>query len=191
MERCGLSLRVPVLIDFFDRAIWPGCVGDAKTEGATLSMGYAFYPDDPAWASKYISMEIQPIGIDEWVTPDHGHHTTFAKSGDSVELLPRYSFGNECQNLRKTEITPIYGINWHGWVAEEIYGKSKMQAKEKKRCANYTVKNRCVHLVLGNDKMSAEMPWACLLRKKTTNLKEGLSYDLFMEMIRSIQFSEQ
>ena len=72
MERCGLSLRVPVLIDFFDRAIWPGCVGDAKTEGATLSMGYAFYPNDPAWASKYISMEIQPIGIDEWVASVEG-----------------------------------------------------------------------------------------------------------------------
>jgi hypothetical protein len=189
-HQCGLTLFYPALKNFFDQEIGPGCTGSYKDNGTVLKMRYWFYPNDPADASKRISMAVNPMGIDDWLTEGKGHDTTFARSGDGVRLLPKYSFGDECHNLVRTEITPISGANWHGWLAEEVYRKARGRSKNE-YCKIYAPKNRCIHLVIGNEKMSAELWGKCLMRKRTTKLEEGFSYDLFMEMIRSVRFNEE
>jgi hypothetical protein len=192
VNNCGLTLFYPALKDFFDEEIEPGCAGayNKGGHGTVMSIGYSFSPNDPESASKTIGMEINPMRIDDWLTPGEGHDTTFSRSGDGVQLLSKYNYGNNCNNLVRTEINSISGANWHGWIAEEIYGPPG-NIRNNDRCKSNTPQYRCIHLVIGNKKMSAEMPMACLLRQETTDLEKGLSYDLFMEMIKSIHFNEK
>ncbi len=49
---------------------------------------------------------------------------------------------------------------------------------------------RCVHVMVGNEKMTAQLGGVCLLRKRELSLESGFSYDLFMEMLGTLRFME-
>ncbi|MFL9920612.1 hypothetical protein PQR75_35645 [Paraburkholderia fungorum] len=188
VKRCGLHLRYPALKNFFNLEIRPGCPAFYKANGTTLGMSYEYgaYPDEPM---KSIDIRISPIGLVTFLDQTSPHHTsTLVRTENGWRLQQNAGFGNRCNNLLRTEITPISGANWHGWLAEEVYGKSH---SSKGRCKFTSPEYRCVSLVIGNTKMSAESANRCLLKKTTTNLEEGLSYDLFMQMIESIRFNEE
>ncbi|MFM0047085.1 hypothetical protein [Paraburkholderia sediminicola] len=191
VKNCGLTLSYPALKNSYDEDIALNCIGSYKeAHGTSLGIDYSRYPNDPERTSRFISMEINPVGIDDWLAADKEHDAAFEQTSNGVRLLPKYSFGNECHNLLRTLIKPISGSNWHGWIAEEVYGKASNRGNND-YCRIYAPKNRCVHLLVGNKKMSVELTGACLLRKKTTNLDEGFSYDFFMQMIKSIRFNEE
>ncbi|MGQ7933538.1 hypothetical protein [Paraburkholderia sp. D1E] len=191
VKRCGLSLLYPSQKNWYDEEIKLGCTGSYKEDrGTSLGIDYSRYPNDPERTSRYISMGIHPTGIDDWLATGSGHDTAFEQTGSDVRLLPQYSFGNGCHNLLRTVITPISGANWHGWIAEEVYGKASSR-RNNDYCKTYAPKNRCVHLLIGNEKMSGELTSTCLLRRRTANLAEGFSYDIFMQMIKSIHFNEE
>ncbi|MGQ7933119.1 hypothetical protein [Paraburkholderia sp. D1E] len=188
IQRCGLHLRYPALKNFFDQEIRPGCPASYKANSTTLGMSYEYgaYPDEPM---KSIDISIYPIGLDTFLDQTSPHHSsTLAPTENGWRLQQNAGFGNKCNNLLRTEITPISGANWHGWLAEEVYGKSR---SVKAQCKFLSPEYRCVSLVIGNRKMSAESGSRCLLKKITTNLEEGLSFDFFMQMIRSIRFNEE
>jgi hypothetical protein len=190
VDRCGLTLRYPALVNFFDQEIGPGCAGSYKEGSTTLSMGYQ-YGAFPNERSKAIDINIAPVRLEEWLSAARvaqPRSSTFNKTDTAVELKADAGFGNICSNLINIKITPIQGSNWHGWMAEQIYGPTR---NRKSYCQVYSPKYRCIELVIGNKKMSAELGGACLLRKRTTSLEEGLNYDLFMEMIKSINFNEE
>lgn len=122
----------------------------------------------------------------------------------------------------RTDVTPISGPNWDGWMWEQIFPKPKPRTKITKaqhaecqrlldqkmfatldelklcgryemsnqRCMQYTPEYRCVALVFGNDKMSASIGPQCFLRKRVNNLNKELSFDFFMDMIKTIRFNE-
>ncbi|MFL9920615.1 hypothetical protein PQR75_35660 [Paraburkholderia fungorum] len=188
VSRCGLTLLYPALKNFFGQEIGPGCAGFYKVKGTTLSMGYE-YGAYPGEAAKSIDINIFPVGLDRFLDQTtHPHSSTLAPTENGLRLRPDAGLGNACRNLVRTEVTPISGSNWHGWIAEEIYSRSRSRQG---RCKFFSPTYRCVSLVIGNAKMSAEFGGACLLKKSTTNLEEGLSYSLFLQMINSIHFNEE
>ncbi len=52
----------------------------------------------------------------------------------------------------------------------------------------FTKAYRCVHVMVGNDAVTAQLTGVCLLRKREFSLENGLSYDLFMDMMHSLRF---
>lgn len=149
---------------------------------------YGAYPQE---MSKTIDINVISIGFEKWLSQENqnqSYSSTFAMGVDGIRLKPDASFGNACHNPIDTKITPISGSNWAGWMAEDTYAKS--QSKEG-YCKIYSPEYCCIHLVIGNKKMSAELGGACLLRKRTTSLEQGLSYEIFKEMIKTINFNEE
>jgi len=45
--------------------------------------------------------------------------------------------------------------------------------------------------MLGNDKMTAQIDGVCLLRKREVNLENGFSYDLSMDMLKTVRFRDE
>jgi hypothetical protein len=188
VKRCGLTLRYPALKNFFNQEIRPGCPAPREKNRTTLGMSYEYgaYPNE---RMKSIDISIYPVGLDTFLDQTSRYHSSvLAPTENGWRLWQDAGFGNVCNNLLRTEITPISGANWHGWLAEEVYGKTRSRKRE---CNIYSPQYRCIALVIGNAKMSAESAGTCLLKKSTTNLEEGLSYDLFMQMIESIRFNEE
>jgi hypothetical protein len=73
-------------------------------------------------------------------------------------------------------------------------GLLKTFAKPQGRCRpakEYSSRYRCVHLMIGNKKMTAQLDGVCLLRKREFSLENGFSYDLFMDMLKTLSFNEE
>jgi hypothetical protein len=188
-QRCGISLLYPALKNFFDQEIRPECVGSyRRINGAVMVLNYRYgaYPQEP---QKMIDVNIFSVPIDIYVDPGSHHHSTSLLMEDGeMRLQPNAGFGDACHNLVRIEITPIASSNWHGWIAESKYKESKIKKDD---CKILSPKYRCVSFLIGYKKMSAEFAGACFPRKRTASLEHGFSYDLFMEMIRSIHFDEE
>ncbi|MFM0267801.1 hypothetical protein [Paraburkholderia sediminicola] len=187
--RCGVNLLYPALKNFFAQEIKPECVGSyLSNNGAGIIFDYTF-GFDPQETQKTIDISVVPIGIDKFVGISNQK-----KSGvleivdDQPRVMHGAGFGNECHNLLRTSITPISTTNWHGWIVENVYGRSQIKAGD---CRIFTPEHRCISFVVGNSEMSAEFGGACFLRRPTLSLENGISYNLFMEMVRSIRFIEQ
>jgi len=58
-------------------------------------------------------------------------------------------------------------------------------------CAGFTPDYLCADVVIGNAKMHAVMTPRCFLKKHYDYLDNGLSYDVFPEMLESIHFVEE
>lgn len=93
------------------------------------------------------------------------------------------------EKTRKIETTPISGENWKGWMWEQSFAEPKKKLSSP-YCRKFTPKYRCISLVIGNDKVSAAFSAYCFLRKKVDNLDDELSYDVFMDMIKTLRFKE-
>jgi hypothetical protein len=186
--QCGFSVRVPRLLDVFDHSIGFGCTGSYKGEGtAILNMGIEYDPNQGAGGSN-IGFVIQSVGISKKIAAEGD--SIFRNSTNGV--LPSLWSGvaykvSNCGSPTTVSIMPISGENWHGWLAEESFGKPPRGCKLVKE---YSPAFRCVHLMIGNEKMVAQLGGVCLLRKKEYSLKNGFSYDLFVDMVKSIRFNE-
>lgn len=188
VQQCGLSMLVPQLVNMFDQPLGFGCTGSPRNgHVAILLMNFQYDPNQGSGGSN-LNFEIENVGIDEKI----------AKGGSSLfkideqKSLPSLGSGasvvtSNCGTSPSIEVTPISGANWHGWIAEESFGKAPRNCKLSKE---YTHSYRCVHLMIGNDKMVAQLDGVFLLRNKEYSLAHGLSYDLFVDMVKSIRFNE-
>jgi hypothetical protein len=188
VEKCGLSMLVPQLLNTFDQPLGFGCTGSYKnSEGAGLLMIFEYDPNRGSGGSS-LNFEVESIGIDEKIAK--GGSSLFKT--DEGKSLPSLGSGSRvatsnCGTSPSVTVTPLSGANWHGWIAEESFGKAPHNCKLSKE---YTPAYRCVHLMIGNEKMVAQLDGVCLLRKKEYSLKHGFSYDLFIDMVKSIHFNE-
>lgn len=186
-----MSLNTPALKSVSDQTIGFGCTSSYKDSGhAVMEMDFQYDPNFNPRGSDNISFVVEDIGIDR----------KLAAGGDSVfrlnpgESLPTLATGSayeesNCNDpVTKTEVTPIRGSNWHGWIAEDTFAKAHGRCKPAKE---YTSRYRCVHVMVGNDKMTAQLGGVCLLRKHELSLEHGFSYDLFMAMLRTLRFKEE
>ena len=165
VQQCGLSMLVPQLVNMFDKPLGFGCTGSPRNGYVSiLLMNFQYDPNQGSGGSS-LNFEIENVGIDERI----------AKGGSSLfkideqKSLPILGSGasvatSKCGTSPSIEVTPISGTNWHGWIAEESFGKAPRSCKLSKE---YTRAYRCVHLMIGNDKMVAQIDGVCLLRKKS------------------------
>jgi hypothetical protein len=111
-------------------------------------------------------------------------------SPTGIPQLSENALDGDCgqEKTRRVEVTPIQGPNWSGWMYEQVFAAPKKQLPA--QCQKFTPQYRCVTLLFGNDKVAASLPNYCFLRKKVNNLRTELSFDVFMDMIKTIRFDE-
>ena len=190
-ERCGISMRTPNLKRVDEQAISFACAGAYRSGAYTLlNMDFQYDPNLELSGGSHISFVVDDISIEKKIAA--GGNSIFRVSpGDKLpSLVPdaEYKESNCGDPVTKTDITAIQGSNWHGWIAEETFAKACGRCKPAKE---YTSRYRCVHVMVGNDRMTALLDGVCLLRKREFSLENGFSYDLFMDMLKTLRFKEE
>lgn len=189
-EQCGMSMQVPDLKNVTDQSIGFGCLGSYKGgNSASIGMDFQYDPNFDKQGGDYIEFSVYGVGIDEKVASGGDSIFRFRNGGDLPTLWSGAAYAqSNCGPVTSTKVTPIYGSNWHGWIAEETFGKPSDRCKLREK---YTSRFRCIHVMVGNDKMTAQLDGVCLLRKREISLENGFSYDLFMDMLKTLRFKEQ
>lgn len=188
MRQCGLSMQVPQLVNVFDQSLGFDCTGSYENDdGASLSANFQYDPNLGSGGS-VLTFDVEAVGIDKKM--ENGRESLFKI--DDGNALPRLKSGSSistsnCGTSPNVKVIALSGVNWYGWIAEESYGKPAHGCKLVKE---YTSAFRCVHLMIGHKKMVAQVGGVCLLRRKEHSLENGFSYDLFMDMVKSIRFNE-
>lgn len=189
-EQCGMSLNTPALKSVSDQTIGFGCTNSYKNGSqAVMEMDFQYDPNFNSRGGDNITFVVEDIGIDRKMASG-GDAVFRVKSGEAVPTLTPYSAYKESNcgvPVTKTDVSPIQGSNWHGWIAEETFAKARSRCKPTKE---YTSRYRCVHVMVGNDRMTAQLDGVCLLRKRELSLENGFSYDLFMDMLWTLRFNE-
>ncbi|NUA28136.1 hypothetical protein [Cupriavidus basilensis] len=190
-EQCGMSLHTPDLKSFYDKRIGFGCTGSYKNDDySIMEMDFQYDRNFDPRGGDYIGFVVERIGIEKKLAAK-GFSIFRLKPGDSLPTLVKgaaYEESNCNDPVIKTQVTPIKGGNWHGWIAEETFAKARGRCRPVKE---YTSRYRRVHVMVGNGKMTAQSSGVCLLRKRELSLENGFSYDLFMEMLGTLRFMEE
>jgi hypothetical protein len=190
-EQCGMSLRTPALKSVSDQVIGFGCTSSYKNKDyAVMEMDFQYDPNFDPRGGDSVAFIVEWIGIEKKLAAK-SFSIFRLKPGDGLPTLVKgaaYEESNCNDPVIKTQITPIQGSNWHGWIAEETFAKARGRCRPVKE---YTSRYRCVHVMVGNEKMTAQLGGVCLLRKRELSLENGFSYDLFMEMLETLRFMEE
>ncbi|CAE6741993.1 hypothetical protein [Paraburkholderia haematera] len=190
-EQCGMSLITPALKSVSDKTIGFGCTSSYKDGGqAVMEMDFQYDPNFDPRGGDNISFVVEDIGIDRKLAAG-GDSVFHLKPGEKLATLTpdsAYKESNCGDPVTKTDITPIHGSNWHGWIAEETFAKPHGRCKPAKE---YTSRYRCIHVMVGNNKMTAQLDGVCLQRKRELSLENGFSYDLFMDMLSTLRLREE
>lgn len=184
-----MSIRVPDLKYVYDQPIGFGCTGSYKDGGqAILDMNIQYDPNQNSGGA-HISFVIEGIGIEKKMSSVGDAIFSVDSESGTPKLRSAAAFGeSNCGPATHVQIKQISGNNWHGWIAEEKFGKVQKGCRSEKE---FTKKYRCVHAMVGNNAMTAQLAGVCLLRKREFSLENGFSYDIFMDMIKSLRLSEK
>ncbi|AKJ28293.1 hypothetical protein AAW51_1602 [Caldimonas brevitalea] len=107
----------------------------------------------------------------------------------SIGLNDVYRWGGCGQTAVDLKVESVVGRNWNGWVVEQVFPMPKRPLRSE-ACQKFTPEYKCVDMTFGNDKMSVQLASHCFLRKRVHNLDKELSYDVFMDTIKTIEFHE-
>ncbi len=190
VDQCGMSFDTPDLKSVSDQTIGFGCTGSYKNgEKAVMDMDFQYDPNFNPRGGDNISFIVEQVSVDKKISDGRGSIFQISLDGDHLNLSPEVAYKeSNCGNpVIKTTISPIRRGNWHGWIAEESFSKASGRCVPAKE---YTDRYRCIHVMVGNDKMSAQLNGVCLLRKREYSLENGFSYDLFFNMMKTLRFSE-
>jgi len=185
-DQCGMAMHVPDLKDVYDTPLAFGCIGTYKSgDRAILSMDFEYDPNEHRGGSR-LTFVVENVGIFEKMR--RGKDSTFVFDG--VEKRPRLSAGaafgeSNCGAATNVTVSPIQGSNWQGWIAEEKFARVRTRCRPFKE---FTSNYRCIHVMIGNRTMTAQLTGVCLLRRRESDLENGLSYDIFYEMLKSLKF---
>ena len=186
--QCGMSIRTPRLRNVYGQLLGFGCTGSYKDGNhAGMDMDFQYDPNQNA-GGEHVEFDIQGVGIENKIREGGDSLFERVSKEETPTLSPGANFGgSNCGPVRKVMVNSVRGDNWHGWVAEAYFGAASQGCRLEKE---YTTDYRCVSLMIGNEKMLAQLGGVCLLRKKEYSLERGFSYDIFMDMIKSIRFVE-
>jgi hypothetical protein len=190
-DQCGMSMNVPNLIDGTGLPLAFACTETYKSsEGASLDLDFEFDPNLDSRPGDSINFEVYEIGIDQLIASGRKGSLFRLRSGDSQPTLADGVVfpWSGCGPVVKTTITPLQGINWHGWIAEDTFQTPRKGCLPVDK--EYTSTYRCIHVMVGNAKITAMLGGVCLLRKREYSLENGFSYDLFMDMLKTLRFKE-
>ena len=144
-----------------------GCGGPSKTNKYFMQMNFDYDQNFNSRGGDYISFEIKKFNIDESLK--RGLWIYHLNSAGEVESStdPTLSRSNCGDPVTSAKLSPIKGSNWHGWILEEAYSKHRGKCNVQKE---YTSRYRCVSVMVGNQKITAQTNTFCLLRKKECSL---------------------
>lgn len=195
---CGGTPEFPELRGC--KGVWIGsnCSEWSKYAHATLELAYYQLNLEHNDFARTVRFDLFHEPFDQFV--HRGGGGDFLRSSDEGTAvpdsrgIPQLSSSNlvgACgqEKGRKIEVAPISGQNWSGWIWEQSFDLPKKKLTDS-HCQKFTPDYRCVTFAFGNDKMSAIFPTYCFLRKKVDNLDVELSFDVFMDMVKTIRFNE-
>lgn len=191
-EGCGISLSFPKNLDpVVNYQIKPCLDSYVEENGATLSLGIFLRGGQSASTVENLpSLHIYRQNLDVALSRANG--SGMRRTAKGVVNSMTNSVGSECGLSQKTSISKIRGANWIGWVAEDFYKKQNDLKPPPEYCERFDVKNRCIRLILGNDKEVITMSQYCLVRRdENFDLDSGLSYRIFMDIIKSIKLIDE
>jgi len=191
-EQCDIRIAAPRFLNIYDHPLTFDCKESEVIKGIHYKIVQMDFQYDPnrrrvgdiiKFRTIKISLSEMKDSLADYFFDASGGNLT-SKSSENIFHRKAKTY---CGLDLSTKITQIQGNNWHGWLAEDKY-----TGKPRRACASpaeYSSRYRCISLILGNDKMSAAMDKVCLLRKREPNIQSGLSYDAFMEMLKTIQLN--
>jgi hypothetical protein len=190
-EQCGMSTSTPALRSVSDQPIGFGCTGSYKNGGqAVMEMDFQYDPNFNPRGGDNISFVVENAGVDRRMAGKR--ESVFRlKAGDNPPSLSEGSAYKEsnCGNpVTKTHVTPIKASTGTAGSLKKTFAKARGRCKPAKE---YTFRYRCVHVMVGNDKLTAQLDGVCLLRKRELSLENGFSYDLFMDMLKTLRFKDE
>ncbi|CAE6770392.1 hypothetical protein R69749_01207 [Paraburkholderia domus] len=190
-EKCGLTLTFPAQLLADGQGTQISCVGSYEAIGGTL---LSLAPIDSGvhdsnWLERIPMLHFRRVSIDEIIKNNKENIFHASPAGKMVVAA---SAPTECKLKSTTKIAKIYGVNWHGRLAEDSYKPNNKDGATPEYCEQYSEANRRVRMVIGNSKFSATMAQYCLTKDpENFDLDIGLSYDLFLQIIKTIRFSDQ
>jgi hypothetical protein len=170
-KQCGVLISVPHLKSVSDRLIGFGCTGSYKDGGqAVMEMDFQYDPNFNPRGGDSISFVIENIDLSRRMTAKRDSVFRFNPDHTLPVLNPDFSYkeSNCGDGVVRTDVVPVRGDNWYGWIAEETFAKARGRCEPTKE---YTYRYRCVT-------MTAQLDGVCLLRKRELSLENGFSYDL-------------
>ncbi len=191
-EKCGISLSIPKILEVVVNYQINPCLGSYIEEnGATLPLGMFFGGGQNSSAFENLPMlHIYRRNLNSALAAADGGGISGIKKG--VVNSTADSIEKECGLSRRTGVSEIRGSNWHGWVAEDFYKKNTDLKSRPEYCERFDVKNRCIRLIIGNNKETVEMSQYCFVRRdEDFDLDVGLSYNIFMELVNSIKLLDE
>lgn len=145
---------------------------------------------DSNWLERIPMLHIRHASVDEVI--ENNEKNTFIFQHHLDGRLWAANYPVECKLKSGAEMEKIYGVNWHGWLAEDSYEVIDRSVSTPGYCERYSRHNRCLRMVIGNLKLSATMARYCLARDpKNFDLDAGLSHDIFLKIIKTIRFADK
>jgi hypothetical protein len=147
------------------------------------------YDPTRSYGGYRIEFDIEAVSIDKKVMTK-GDRIFRMEEGKALPVLSAaasYKRSDCGDPVVSTTVKPLRGANWHGWLAEETFKSPTGKCKPNPW---FTPRFRCIHVIVGNDKTTAQLTGVCLLRNREYSLENGFSYDLFMDMLKTIRFKD-
>ncbi|WP_416268534.1 hypothetical protein SD235_16385 [Burkholderia cepacia] len=191
-QNCGLSLSLPsVVAPVVDSEVSPCANSYREQSGATMLIGSLVGGrKNPDLLEKLPALHIYRRDIDHVLNSLNGSGLRRIANGSVISTSELEEV--ECGLSGVAHISEIAGANWSGWIAEDFYKNNQGIASSRGHCERFDNRHRCVRLVIGNAKETVAMSQYCLVRRGGDfDLDEGLSYEIFMEIIKSIKLLEE
>ena len=191
LPNCGLELSVPAELYPDQGSHSDFCPNSYLDSGGTVLLLGAVMGGhtNPSLLETIPSLRIYSKSIDNTLSANNGSGIRRSLNG-VVENMDNF-IEIDCSLKRKTQLSEISENNWRGWIAEDVYQEAENSGLRPDYCKRYSKKNRCVRMIIGNSKESAIMGQYCLTRlDEDFDLDAGLSYNIFLRLIRSIRFSD-
>lgn len=190
-QNCGLSLSLPrILAPVADSEARPCANSYREQSGATMLIGSLVGGlKNPGLLEKLPALHIYKRDLDHVLTSLNGSGLRRIANGSVISTSELEEA--ECGLSGVAHISEIAGVNWSGWIAEDFY-KSRGVASNRDCCGRFDNRHRCIRLVIGNVKETVAMSQYCLVRRDGDfDLDEGLSYEIFMEILKSVKLLEE
>ncbi len=191
-EKCGISLSFPKILDsVVNYQINPCLDSYIGKNGATLPLGmFLGGGQNPSALENLPMLHIYRRNLDIAMASSNGSGIRGTEKG--VVSSTTSSVERECGLSRRTTISKIRGSNWRGWIAEDFYKKNTSFESPPEYCETFDEKNRCIRLIIGNNKETITMAQYCFVRRhEDFDLDAGLSYGIFMEVVNSIKLLDE
>ncbi|VWC38892.1 hypothetical protein BAR24066_06821 [Burkholderia arboris] len=191
-QNCGLSLSLPtILAPIADSEASPCANSYREQSGATMLIGSLVGGQkNPGLLEKLPALHIYRRDLDHVLASSNGSGLRRVANGSVISTSELE--GGECGLSGVAHISEVVGANWSGWIAEDFYKNGRDIASSRDHCERFDNRHRCIRLIIGNAKETVTMSRYCLVRRGGDfDLDEGLSDEIFMEILKSIKLLEE